>query len=44
MFHLIGTEQLIAQLLGVTEVDLILWRAVLLELKTDILAEEINLL
>jgi predicted nucleotidyltransferase len=44
LFHLIGTEQYIAQLLGVAEVDLILQRAVLPELKTDILAEAIDVL
>lgn len=44
MFHLIGTEQFIAQLLGITKVDLILRRAVLPELKVDILTEAINVL
>ena len=44
LFHLIGTEQFIAQLLGVAKVDLILRRAVLPELKVDILAEAVNVL
>jgi predicted nucleotidyltransferase len=44
LFHLIGTEQFIVQLLGGTEVDLVLKRALLPELKGDILAEAIDVL
>ncbi len=44
LFHLIGTEQFIIQLLGGTEVDLVLERALLPELKDDILAEAIDVL
>ncbi len=44
LFHFIGTEQFIAQLLGVAKVDLIVRRAVLPELKVDILTEAVNVL
>lgn len=44
LFHLIGTEQFIANLLGLSKVDLILRRALLPELKMDILAEAVHVL
>ena len=42
LLHLIGTQQYIEQRLGVARVDLILRRAVLPELKEDILAEAVD--
>jgi uncharacterized protein len=42
LLHLIGTEQHIARLLGVTHVDLVLRRAVIPELKDNILGEAID--
>src|SRR5262245_52119626 len=42
LFHLIGTEQYLERLLGVPRVDLVLRRAVIDELKDNILREAID--
>jgi predicted nucleotidyltransferase len=44
LFHLIDTEDFIRGLLGVEKVDLVLRRAVLPELKAEILAEAVDVL
>jgi predicted nucleotidyltransferase len=42
LLHVVGTQQHIAKMLGVERVDLVLRRAVLPELKEDILAEAVD--
>lgn len=44
LLHLIGTEQQLAQWLGVKKVDLVLRRAVIEELKANIFQEAMNVL
>jgi len=42
LFHLIGTEQFLQQLLGVKKVDLVLRRAIIEELRPIILKEAVD--
>jgi predicted nucleotidyltransferase len=42
LLHVVGTQQHIAKMLGLERVDLVLRRAVLPELKEDILAEAVD--
>lgn len=44
LFHLIGTQRYLEELLGVEKVDLVLRRCVIEELKEDILGEAIDVI